>query len=231
VQNGGQLIVGRTLRLWTSDYGYAVSVTVSGGTLTAGTIVNEGTLTVQAGGGTTVTGDLANSGSLTVNDAMLFATTITNTGTIRGRGDINGVITNNLGGIVAPGASPGILTVDAITFAGGSTLEIELGGLVRGTEYDVLAASGAIAFQGDSTLTLSLINGFVPQWHDEFDILDFAGASGHFNALNLPQLGGGLSWDTSDLYAGGTIVVAPEPATLALLAMGAAGIVVRRRRR
>jgi len=231
VQNGGKLTVGGTLRLWTSDYPTTATVTVTGGTLTAAAIVNDGALTVQAGGDMTVTGDVANGGILTVNDAMLSAATITNTGTIRGRGDINGAITNNAGGIVAPGASPGVLTVETITFADGSTLQIELGGPARGTEYDVLAASGAIAFQGDCALTLSLINGFVPQGGDEFDILDFAGASGHFNVLNLPQLGGGLSWDTSDLYTGGTIVVAPEPATVAMVVVGVAAVVVRRRRR
>ena len=130
---------------------------------------------------------------------------------------------------MAPGASPGILTVDDITFADGSTLQIELGGPARGTEYDVLAASGVVTMQGGSTLAVTLINGFVPQGHDEFDILDFAGASGHFNVLNLPQLGGGLSWDTSDLYTGGTIVVAPEPASAAILLAGVAWAFLRRR--
>jgi len=71
----------------------------------------------------------------------------------------------------------------------------------------------------------------VPQGGETFDIMDFAGVSGKFGNLNLPALGGGLSWDTSDLYAGGTIVVAPEPATLAMVAMGAAAMVVVRRRR
>ena len=161
----------------------------------------------------------------------LDATTITNTGTIRGRGDINGVITNNAGGIVAPGESPGILTVDAITFASGSSLQIELGGTARGTEYDVLAASGTLTMQSGSSLAVTLIDGYVPQGDDEFDILDFAGLSGEFSTRSLPQLGTGLSWDTSDLYTGGTITVAPEPATLGLVAVGVAGTILRRRRK
>jgi T5SS/PEP-CTERM-associated repeat protein len=225
VQNGGQLIVGETLKLWKADS----TVTVSGGTLTAATIANYGALTVQSGGDLTVTGDLANSGILTVNDAMLTAATITNTGTIRGRGDINGTITNNAGGVVMPGASPGILEVDDITFADASTLQIELGGLARGTQYDVLAASGTLTMQTGSTLAVTLINGFVPQGNDEFDIMDFGGRSGEFTNVSLPALGGGLSWDTSGLYTSGTITVAPEPATLALVAMGAVAMFVRRR--
>ena len=159
----------------------------------------------------------------------LDATTITNTGTIRGRGDINGVITNNAGGIVAPGESPGILTVDAITFASGSSLQIELGSTARGTEYDVLDASGTITLQNGSTLAVTLINGFVPQGGDTFDILDFAGLSGEFSTRSLPALGDGLSWDTSGLYTSGTIVVAPEPASAAMLIAGLACTLLRRR--
>ena len=95
----------------------------------------------------------------------------------------------------------------------------------------MLAASGVVTMQGGSTLGVTLINGFVPQGGERFDIMDFAGVSGKFGNLSLPALGGGLSWDTSDLYAGGTIVVAPEPATLAMVVFGAAAIAVRRRRR
>jgi T5SS/PEP-CTERM-associated repeat protein len=208
-------------------------------TLGAGKVLNvTNTTTLQAGsaltlsGGSLTTGSLVNSGGiLTVNDATLLAGTITNTGTIRGRGDISGAITNNAGGIVAPGASPGILTVDAITFATGSTLQIELGGTARGTEYDVLAASGTVALQSGSALAVTLINSYVPQWRDEFDILDFAGLSGEFGTRSLPALGGNLEWDISGLYTTGTITVVPEPATLALVLVGVAGTLLRRRRR
>ena len=147
--------------------------------------------------------------------------------TLKGGGSVLGDLV--AGGVVAPGASPGILTVDAITFADGSTLAIELGGLARGTQYDVLAASGTVALQSGSSLAVTLTNAFVPQWHDEFDILDFAGLSGEFSTRSLPALSGGLTWDTSDLYTGGTITVAPEPATLALVALGVAGAFLRRR--
>jgi len=114
---------------------------------------------------------------------------------------------------------------------GTGTLQIELGGLARGTEYDVLAASGVVTMQGGSTLGVTLINGYVPQGGEEFDIMDFGGVSGGFTNVSLPVLGGGLSWDTSDLYAGGTIVVAPEPATVAMVAMGVVAMAVRRWRR
>ena len=59
--------------------------------------------------------------------------------------------------------------------------------------------------------------------------MDFGGRSGEFGTLSLPALGGGLSWDTSGLYAGGTIVVAPEPASAAILLAGVAWAFLRRR--
>jgi hypothetical protein len=52
--------------------------------------------------------------------------------------------------------------VEDITFASGSILNMELGGTVRGTGYDVLASSGNIAIQDGSTLSVMLISGLCP---------------------------------------------------------------------
>jgi len=93
----------------------------------------------------------------------------------------------------------------------------------------VLAASGVVTMQNGSTLGVTLINGYVPQGGETFDIMDFGGRSGEFGNLSLPALGGGLSWDTSDLYAGGAIVVAPEPASAAMLIAGVVWAFLRRR--
>jgi hypothetical protein len=53
-----------------------------------------------------------------------------------------------------------------------------------------------------------------------------------FQQLTLPGLAGGLSWDTSDLLASGSIAVVPEPGSwlLRLAGLAATGAVVRRRR-
>jgi autotransporter-associated beta strand protein len=134
-----------------------------------------------------------------------------------------------VGGTVSPGESPGILSVEDITLAAGSILNMELGGTVRGGGYDALVSSGDVVLQNGSTLSVSLISNFVPEMGDEFDVLDFSSLSGRFTTINLPALGGGLSWSTDELYLDGTIGVTPEPATLALLGLGIVGVLCRRR--
>jgi hypothetical protein len=80
-----------------------------------------------------------------------------------------------------------------------------LGGLVRGSGYDAIVASGVLNLSG--TLRVSLINGFTPALGTSFDILDSANLSGTFSSLVLPALGGGLGWNTSQLYTTGVVSV------------------------
>ena len=54
--------------------------------------------------------------------------------------------------------------------------------------------------------------------------------SGSFSSLQLPTLGGGLSWDTSQLTANGVIGVVPEPGTATLALLGAGMFSLRRPR-
>ncbi|MCX5677100.1 MAG: autotransporter-associated beta strand repeat-containing protein [Planctomycetota bacterium] len=196
-------------------------------TYTGATTIEDGTLKLAADATmASKTFDVNAGATLDVLDLKGGLTLAPGT-TIKGGGTVLGDLVAD--GTVTPGSSPGILTVEDITFSGTGTLQIELGGLARGTEYDVLAASGTVTLQSGSTLAVTLINAFVPQGGDEFDILDFAGHSGQFDTPNLPALGGGLSWDTSDLYTSGTIVVAPEPASAAMLIAGVVCTLLRRR--
>ena len=63
----------------------------------------------------------------------------------------------------------------------------------------------------------------MPSASQSFDLLS-GPTTGVFSQISLPALNNGLHWNTSNLYASGTISVVPEPSTLALLAAGVLGL-------
>ena len=66
-------------------------------------------------------------------------------------------------GTIAPGFSAGALSIENdLTLASMSVLSIEVGGLAQGTQYDLLTEGGSVALNLNGSLSVSLINGFVP---------------------------------------------------------------------
>jgi autotransporter-associated beta strand protein len=123
-----------------------------------------------------------------------------------------------------PSNSPDAVSVQNVLLDPTSTLIMELAGLLPGSGYDQLDISGLAALNGE--LDIELMNDFMPSVGNSFDILNGA-TTGAFSQINLPALNDGLQWNTSNLYANGTISVTPEPSTLALLAAGALGLLGR----
>ncbi|MEM7393320.1 MAG: hypothetical protein AAF492_13330, partial [Verrucomicrobiota bacterium] len=110
-------------------------------------------------------------------------------GLLLGAGTVLGDTVNS-GGEVAPGLSAGELTITGnYDQEAGGTLHIELGGTTQSTEYDLLNVSGTAQLNG--TLELDIIDNFVLQNNDRFEILIAAGITGAFSATNLPPLGSG----------------------------------------
>ena len=209
---------------WTlsgDNSGYSGQTTVYAGTLVAANDDALGSGQVVLDGGTL----LVDAGT-TVDNAIDLGSA----GTIGGTGTFQTNIAAASGTTVAPGASAGLLTIDGgLTQATGSTLAMELGGTTRGSGYDALVITGQLDAAG--TLDVTLIDGFTPGLGDAFDLLDWGSlGSDRFASVNLPTLSNGLSWDTASLYTTGTISVIPEPATVALLALGAVFLPKRRRR-
>ena len=97
---------------------------------------------------------------------------------------------------------------------------MQLAGPIAGSQYDQINVTGQLALAGD--LDVVLLDGFQPQAGESFQLFD-GQLSGSFSQVSLPALNNGLSWDTSNLDATGTISVVPEPSTLALLAAGVSG--------
>jgi CSLREA domain-containing protein len=106
-------------------------------------------------------------------------------GTLSGVGTVTGTVINN-GGQVSPGASPGILTISGnYTQTAAGVLNIEIGGVNVGLDYDRLAVSGTVSLGG--TLNVTLINGFTPTPPQSFQFLTATGTpTGDFATKNLP---------------------------------------------
>src|SRR5262249_443767 len=127
-------------------------------------------------------------------------------GNVSGSGSYTGVGTATFLAALSPGNSPA-----AVSFAGNvdltatSALKIELGGTMPGSQYDQVHVAGQLALGG--TVNVSLINGFKPATGSSFDVLDWGARSGTFAAVQLPNLGGRIVWDSSQLYTTGTLSV------------------------
>ncbi|MFO0874239.1 MAG: hypothetical protein U0575_09745 [Phycisphaerales bacterium] len=133
--------------------------------INAGRTISRAGAYTQTAGGTSVDGTLALSGGGTMQ---------LQGGTLSGNGQVTGGLVNNTGGTVAPGSSAGLLSLGAgYTQAVNGALDVQIGGLVPGTQYDQLAVTGNASLAG--TLRVSRINGFLPVPSDEFTILTTTG--------------------------------------------------------
>lgn len=124
-----------------------------------------------------------------------------NGGQLIGNGTFLGPIRNN-GGTVAPGFSPGKITINGNYTQGvNGVLNIEIGGNTPGTGYDQIRVNGTAVLDG--TLNITLINGYQPTPGDFFEIIDPNAVSGAFSQINAP----GLTMQSNYSAAGITLTV------------------------
>lgn len=161
-------------------------------------------------------------------------------GTINGEGTLNSTaLTFTDHGTLAPGASPGTLTMNVNNYVQTNTgvFDLEIGGLAAGSEYDQIVFGGNSAiFNG--TLQLSFIGGFAPKMGDEFDLL-VGPVSENFESIELVGLEDGFQYSTSTI--GGTfsllalnngVSAVPEPGfLLPAIFIGMLGCTRRRSKR
>ena len=206
---------------------------------TAGTLAITGN-TFYTGATTVTAGTLLVHGTLTGTPSV----TVNTGATLGGSGIINAPATIN--GILAPGASPGDLTINGLViFSGTSAFAVELNGSVIGTGYDQLTVDSAGSTEIDLGSTISLSLGFTPTLGQVFRVIDnlnaFAIAGTFDNLANHGTIGADFSgshWTFEANYAGGTgndltltaIAVVPEPST-ALSLLGGLGLLASLRRR
>ena len=195
-------------------------------------LTNRGTVEVATGSQMTL------SGSNLLQDGVAARTVVNGTlttplvdlgaGSLSGTGTIIGAVSNS-GGAVAPGASPGRLTIQGnYTQGAAGSFDVEINGLGQGVEHDWLAITGTASLAG----SLRLNFGYTPTLGSTFVILTSGGLrTGTFSTLIQPS-----GWDVVATYNPHdvtlTVAAVPEPETYALMVAGLAlvGFAARRRK-
>jgi uncharacterized protein DUF11 len=168
--------------------------------VTGVTQTNTGTVDVESGAMLAVAETYRQTAGLTRVDGTLDPPALTlDGGRLLGSGTVAAPVTNNLG-TVAPGASPGILTIaGAFTQGKKGTLELELNGTTAGTGYDVLAVTGAATLKGK----LKLLTGFAIADGQSFSPITWGSRAGTFKPVDgqfpTSSLGYALSYGTGGL--------------------------------
>ncbi len=120
-------------------------------------------------------GDPAVKGTVYLNDQGLLVAdevVVKSGGLVTGSGGTLQANTTKIenGGQIAPGLSPGTLSIfGALEILPGGELEIEIGGDTANLDHDVLVVNGETNIEGQ--VTLRFIDGFAPQQGDEFEFL------------------------------------------------------------
>jgi len=172
----------------------------------AGSITGSGTLTLSGGGTATfassVSADvtLENAAAVLALDSVTAADFIVGDGGVLGGSATIGSLTVNNGGTVAPGYSPGTLTVDGpVAFNAGSTYSVDV---TPDGSHDLIIASGDVTLSSDAFVEV-VASGGVYDRTSRLTILtttatltgEFGGVTSNF-AFLLPS----LDYDDNNVY-------------------------------
>ena len=170
------------------------------------------TVTISAG---TVTINL-NGYTLSTESGLSIA----NGATLKGTGTIISDITN--AGTIAPGNSPGVLTING-GLTNSNTLEFAIANLLS---HDQINVTGA--FSAGGTITVKLLNGYAPADGDMFNLMTFGSLADSGYVFDFSQAGlpAGMQWDIATFATTGSISVVPEPGTLVLIGTAGLGMLI-----
>ncbi len=222
VQNGTFLMAGGTGavdRLLATN-GVASVFQFSGGLLRSkSTLINNGAILSLGGGGTPVVFDLSG-GTHTFQGGL----GIGSNATVRGTGSIAGNVAGAAGGIVNVGNSPGVITNFGNWNNSNLVIQLEIGDvsnlvLTAGGNYDFLVITGSFTHGG--SIQVDLANFTRPMVASNLLLVSWNAALGNPTDTDVSFINGSsLSWSFED---GGFYVTIPEPSTMAILLVLAAG--------
>ena len=155
-----------------------------GGLISASSGQNQGNVIISTGSTFSVSGDyIQTNGTTTLGGGTLDPSGNVELlgGILEGSGSILSNVNNSA--TVSPGSSAGSLNIQGdYTQSAAGSLDIEIGGLTAGSEFDVLDISGTATLGG--TLELTLLEGFSPAPNDNFKVLLSSVRAGTFASIN-----------------------------------------------
>ncbi|MGE3850080.1 MAG: hypothetical protein AB7I01_24555, partial [Gammaproteobacteria bacterium] len=146
-------------------------------------------------------------GTLLVNTALGAPVVEVDAGaTLGGSGFVNDILAH-AGAIIAPGNSPGVLTVAGdLRMAPGAMLRLEVFGDTPGVEHDVLEVTGDVDV-GSAIIELVFGNGFAPRADQTLDLLRVGGLFTGLPAVQVSGLEAGWLFDLGFDAAIGQLVL------------------------
>ncbi len=189
-ESGDVTLVGSGLTLDTQSFAVASALGLTG----------NGSLNKQGNGTLTLTGNNTYTGGTTISAGRLAVTGSLGTGTVNvmdtatlsGSGSIGGTVIVADGGRIAPGTSPGTLSVAGLTLSNNSILDFELAtpGVVGGGINDLIEISGNLTLDG--ILNIANAGGF---GNGTYRLMNYSGNLTN-NGLVFGTLPTGL-WDVT----------------------------------
>ncbi len=183
----------------------------------ANTVTGTGTINQIGSGATTLSGTAAaaatnvSTGTLLVTGTLTSPVTVAAGATLGGTGTIAGAVEITSGGKLAPGLSPGTLTMTTLTLDAGSILNFELGApnVVGGALNDLLQVNGNLTVAG-ATLNVA-------------DTGSFASTAGSYRLINYT---GTLTGDETDFTLGTLAGVPPNTSVVQTAVSGQVNLIV-----
>jgi len=206
------------------EFSQSAAGTYAGAMTGTGQLIKTGAGNLTLTGSSNITGQASvTAGTLSVNNQLttggLF---VRSAATLGGSGLIGGNVTVESGAKLAPGNSPGTLSVSGnVTLAAGSTFQPEIDGRSYSAaggagSYDRLAVTGTVTLGGTIAPTLRGITGaanntFTPVIGDGFTVMTAAGFTGSFSSVAQPSAGlaANTRFDVLYLPTNVTLVVTP----------------------